>query len=332
MSRSRVPVEILRRHYSRLGQERSTALPVNAAEINSHNWFVHFGDDPVPRFVLKIKEVEDASLCPEWESAVRSYITASSKVDLLPRLLPTDQGEFFAWDDGALIRLSEYRSGTSFVDSADALRSGGVALARVHRALEGGRARATSPLYVNLSDAEKSVARAQVQDGGDKSEFVREAFRWLTEEAPALYAELDALEPKAGPRGPVHHDFAPQNVLWKGKEVAAVLDPDSLVVDFQMQAVAFAASRFSPKSVAWDFLAGYHAVIPLELFELRLFPAFVRREAIRRLNWILRVNLILQRDCWRSDFSKHARNIEMSRRWDSEFAVTDEALRKQLSR
>jgi len=332
MSIAHAPAEILRQHYSRCSRERFTVRPVNAAGVNSRNWLVHLNDEATPRFILKKKISHDASLPEQWQSYLREYVLATRKTDLLPKLLPADDGELFVTDGDTLVRLFEYRVGGAFPGSSAALRAAGSALAQLHLAIRHRAFNATSKLYLNLPAMEIAAALKSAKGDWAEVEFGRAAIQWLTQEAPALYAEIGFIESQTHfQRQPVHHDFTPHNSLFEGDCVAAVLDPDSLVSDFQMQAVAFAASRFSPEKPAWDFLAGYHSVIPLAAGEARLFPAFVRREAVRRVNWILRTNLLQGRDCWRSDVSKHLRNIERTRAWDSEFALADDALSKKLT-
>jgi Ser/Thr protein kinase RdoA (MazF antagonist) len=332
MSLTHAPAEILRQHYSRCRQEKLTVRPVNAAEINSRNWLVHLNDEATPRFILKKKISHDPSLPEHWRSSLREYVQAAQETDLLPKLLTADHGELFVSDGDTFIRLFEYRDGGAFPETRAALRAAGSALAQVHLAIRSCSFAETSNLYHNLSAAEMAAALKSARDDWGDVEFGRTTIQWLTQQAPALYAEIDSIESRADlPQQAVHHDFTPHNSLFEGDRVVAVLDPDSLVIDFQMQAVAFAASRFSPGQPSWDFLAGYHAVLPLSAPELRLFTAFVRREAVRRINWILRTNLLQGRDCWRVDVPKHLRNIERARAWDSEFALSDDALLKKLT-
>src|SRR6185295_6749308 len=97
-------------------------------------------------------------------------------------------------------------------------------------------------------------------------------------ELPCWYAEIRELESTPGmPRGWVHHDYHPGNVLFDGGAVSAILDMDSTVTDFRMQAVAFGASRFSD---AERFVAAYQEVDPLTRVELTKQELFVRREAV----------------------------------------------------
>jgi Ser/Thr protein kinase RdoA (MazF antagonist) len=332
MSIAHAPTEILRQHFSRCTRERFTVRPVNAAEVNSRNWLVHLNNEAAPRFILKKKISHDAGLPKQWQSYLREYVLATQKTDLLPKLLPADNGELFVPDGDTLFRLFEYRVGGDFPKTSAALRDAGSALAQVHLAIRSSSFAETSNLYKNLSTTEAAAALKSVKNNWAEVEFGQIAFQWLTQQAPELYTEMEFVESQTQlPRQPVHHDFVPHNSLFEGDRVAAVLDPDSLVVDFPMQAVAFAASRFSPERPPWDFLAGYHSVIPLTAIEVRLFPAFVRREAVRRINWILRTNLLQGRDCWRSDMSKHLRNIERTHVWDSEFALADGLLSKKLN-
>ncbi len=327
------PIHLLRKHYSRLCPERSTLQPVSGAEINSRNWFVHLNNETVPRFVLKKKTSPDKDLVDRLPVTVCEYSIAAKKNQLLPKLLSADNGQLFVFDDGAFFRLTEFREGEKFSGTTAELRACGTALAQVHLALENCTFGENSDLYTNLSEVEKStVLKCDGKDFGP-GDFGQRAIEWLECESPARYAEIELIESQSDlPRQPVHHDFMPQNLLFKDQQVVAVLDPDSLVIDFELHAIAFAASRLSPEKVPWEFLASYHSVVPLTPKELRLLPAFVRREAVRRINWIFRVNFLMGQDSWRTDFFKHLRNIEITYAWEAEFALSDQELLRKISK
>jgi Ser/Thr protein kinase RdoA (MazF antagonist) len=130
----------------------------------------------------------------------------------------------------------------------------------------------------------------------------------------------------------VHRDFHPGNTLFANGRITAILDLDSLATDCRMQAVAFAASRFAGYDAKriWAFLAAYHAVDPLIAGELRLVPDFIRREAVRRLNWIIRVNVLLGQDLWRGDLEKQAGYLTQANKLDKAFAATFITLKRKL--
>jgi Ser/Thr protein kinase RdoA (MazF antagonist) len=331
MSLSNLPAEVLRKHYSHTCPGPIVLRPVRAAEVNSHNWFVHLNDETAPRFVLKKKGGPDKISIQQWQNTVCEYSRATAKTKLLPKLLPADHGELFVEEEGAFFRLMEFRSGNLFAGLRTELRSCGEALGEINLAIRNSSLGDSSPLYKNLSPAEQTSVLKHPQKNMGPGDFGWDAIAWVAKEAPARYAEIEFIESQTNlPRHPVHHDFMPQNLLFQDNRVTAVLDPDSLVVDFQMHAVTFAASRLSPEKLGWDFLAGYHSVIPLTVAELRLLPAFIRREAVRRINWILRVNFLLGGNAWRMDLYKHRHNIDSANAWEAEFAMSDDQLLEKI--
>lgn len=212
-----------------------------------------------PRFVLKLGPPQ---------GIVDFYGEFSRRSPLLPPMVAcARQGD-------ELFRLIEFREGQPSPGSGvEAAR----ALAQLHLALRDVPGELPfSERYAPLRDAAQ-----------------------LLQELPGWYREIDALEALPGlPRGWVHYDCHPGNVLFSGGRVTAILDMDSLGTDFRMQAVAFAASRFGDTA---GFIEAYAAIDPLTATELRSYAAFVRREAVRRINWILSAG----GDAWRGDLEKH---------------------------
>ena len=221
-----------------------------------------------PRFVLKRGP---------YHGIVEFYGEFSRKTPLLPPMAA------FAREKDELFRLIEYREGRAAPGNAtEAAR----ALAQLHLALRDvPGALPFSERYLPLQKVPDLVSGKSMR---------------------AWNAEIEALEALPGlPRGWVHHDYHPGNALFQGAKVSAILDMDSIGTDFRMQAVAFGASRFGD---AHRFLDAYHAVDPLTGAERRSYGAFVRREAVRRINWILRD----ESGAWRGELAKHLETIRKS--------------------
>jgi hypothetical protein len=215
--------------------------------------------DGKPRFVLK---------CGPLQGIVDFYGEFSRHTPLLPAMIA------FARQGSELFRLIEFREGQHWPGGGvEAAR----ALAQLHLALR------DVPGELPFSERYAPLPQAAKQ----------------RPELPGWYREIEALEalPEL-PRGWIHHDYHPDNVLFSGGRVTAILDMDSLITDFRMQAVAFGASRFGD---AAGFIEAYAAIDPLTATELRSHAAFVRREAVRRINWILREG----GNAWRGDLEKH---------------------------
>lgn len=212
-----------------------------------------------PRFVLK---------CGPLQGIVDFYGEFSRRTLLLPSMVA------FARQGNELFRLIEFREGQPWP-------GGGVEAAR-----------ALAQLHLALRDVPGELPFSERYAPLPQAAKHRP-------ELPGWYREIEALEalPEL-PRGWVHHDCHPGNVLFSGGRVTAILDMDSLGTDFRMQAVAFAASRFGD---AGSFLAAYREIDPLTATEVKSYQGFVRREAVRRINWILREG----GEAWRGDLEKH---------------------------
>jgi len=94
--------------------------------------------------------------------------------------------------------------------------------------------------WSNLWEPDRGVpellAALEVLDLADHP-MVNELHANLTD----VVGRLAALEPL--PRGPIHGDFAPHNLLWDGEEVAAVLDFDYAAVDVELADLANSLAR-----------------------------------------------------------------------------------------
>jgi len=212
-----------------------------------------------PRFVLKRGPLH---------GIVDFYGEFSRRTLLLPSMVA------FARQGNELFRLIEFREGQPWP-------GGGVEAAR-----------ALAQLHLALRDVPGELPFSE------RYAPLRQAAQFMRE-LPGWYREIEALEalPEL-PRGWIHHDYHPDNVLFSGGRVTAILDMDSLITDFRMQAVAFAASRFGD---AGRFLAAYREIDPLTATEVKSYAGFVRREAVRRISWILREG----GNAWRGDLEKH---------------------------
>ena len=261
------PAAAIGQHFRQALQGKFDLEPAGKA-VNSSNWFVHTGGER--RYLLK-------HAAPS--SVTDFYAAFCKRTPLLPALV----GAAGAW------RLLEYRAGGPFPGTSAARVAAARALAQLHLALRSEPGSAPfSQRYLPLSPREMEAARAQ------EPAVVAKVPQWT--------AELAALEATPGlPRGWVHHDFHPGNVLFDNDRVTAILDMDSLGTDYRMQAVAFAASRFGDADA---FVAGYDELDRLGHAEKHRRAAFVRREALRRVNWILR-EAIAGGAAWRGDLQKH---------------------------
>lgn len=333
----RDPAAILRGYYRRACPGEFFLRTPDAAEINSRNFLVRL-DSPEarPAFVLKVEVVESEALrARRWQQAALLQRHAESE-PLLPKLVPTDDGHPCGSADGEMFRLLKYCAGHAFPGGPTALAEAARGLARLHLGLRGEAAgQPASELYAPLNQAEQNAATVRLRAESPRSAFASRALAMMRGELPRAYAEISQLELLSVlPRGLVHHDFHPGNALFNGDRLVAILDLESLVNEWRGQAVAFAASRFAGLDSAgslWRFLAAYHAVDPLLPAEARHCPHFIRREAVRRINWILRANVLAGQDRWRGELNKHTAALHAARRLDDAFALPDDAVLTRLA-
>ncbi len=109
----------------------------------------------------------------------------------------------------------------------------------------------------------------------------------------ALAAELDTLaeawpEPEAAPRGTIHGDYFPDNILFTDDKITGVIDfyfacTDFLAYDLAiaLNAWCFDAHGVFRSDAAQAFSRGYESVRPLNAAERRAMPVLCRGAAVR---------------------------------------------------
>jgi hypothetical protein len=121
-----------------------------------------------------------------------------------------------------------------------------------------------------------------VEDWCDIQEALRWLVFWYTE-----WSDLRKPEPVI-----VHYDLHPGNIIIADNVV--FLDP-TLAYGYELQALSFAASRFSTEPERFMAAMGITGD----------WKPWARREAVCRVNWILRQNYIMGYNAWRGDLKKH---------------------------
>lgn len=304
------PVAILNGHYYRRVGGLGVMGQAGSGETPCHVFFVGDGCRP-PHFVLKA--VAATEFTSEWRRTLALHATVAARNRHVAPIVPTDDGGDGVCLDGVIWRLMVYLPGRPFCGSAAELCAAAESLARLHvamRTLQGGPA--VSRRYATLSASERAAVLASSAPNAEADPFWSRVRQLVGSELPRLAEEVHTIDRNPGlPVQLVHRDFHPGNVLFADGTVSGILDLDSLATDFRMQAVAFAASRFAgTEAGSFDtFIHAYHAVDPLQDQELSLAAQFIRREAVQRLHWIIRTNVLEGRDAWRHDLEKHARAL-----------------------
>ncbi|MFT4526005.1 MAG: homoserine kinase type II [Bacteroidia bacterium] len=107
------------------------------------------------------------------------------------------------------------------------------------------------------------------------------------------YVQLDL------PRGFVHGDVFPNNTIFQGNELKAIIDfeefaVETLLFDVAMTIVGFCLNadfRVDPKAQQ-ELLDGYESVRPLSDSEKEALPYFIRWAALAMMSWHLEFDLI----------------------------------------
>lgn len=303
------PLAILSGHYSRRVGGRGI-MGRACGELPCRVFFVGDGGR-TPEFVLKA--VAETECTAAWRQTLALHAAVAIRHRLVAPLVPTDDGADGVCSDGLIWRLMVYLPGAPFRGSQAERRAAAESLARLHvamRTMDGGPS--ISRRYTALSASERTAVLASTAPNAEAAPFWSRVRQLVGGELPRLVEEIHAIDDDATlPVQLVHRDFHPGNVLFDGRAVSGIIDLDSLATDFRMQAVAFAASRFEgTEAGSFDaFIRAYHTVDPLQDQELALAGHFVRREAARRLHWIIRTNVLEGGNAWRHDLEKHAREL-----------------------
>ncbi|MBT0669469.1 homoserine kinase [Novosphingobium profundi] len=282
--------------YTRIGAEDMAAI-VDAFDVgtlisakgiaegvSNSNWLVEAqraGEEP-RRFILTMyeerTEVEDL---PFFLDLLDHLSLAGCPV---PRTIHDRAGASYRTHQGKALALIEFLPGVSVSEpTPEQARSVGTALARVHLAA------ANFPAERANSMGLETWQRLLSACG-------EEGLARIHPELPAIVArELGALRsdwPVGLPRGVVHADLFPDNVLMLGSEVTGLIDfyfacTDLLAYDVAVTHAAWCFSddgtRFDP-AISQALLEGYESVRPLSGAERAALPRLARAAAIRFLS------------------------------------------------
>ncbi|HEY3499606.1 MAG TPA: homoserine kinase [Polyangiaceae bacterium] len=190
----------------------------------------------------------------------RAGVPVPAALPLAGEALPEHAGKPFAlfpWIAGESLCLQRV--------SAEACRTLGAALARVHGATAG--APRLGPGRFGPADMLERLAR--VRASGAKGELLRDV-----ERARALYARLTQERDPGLPSGIVHGDLFRDNVLWHEGRIAALLDFESVshgpfVYDLLVTIAAWCYRSSFELDHARALVTGYESVRPLSPAERR---------------------------------------------------------------
>ena len=240
-----------------------------ASGIENTNYFV---TTTKGRYVLTLYERLPAEDLPFYLNFMAHLARSGCDV---PAPEPDRTGALFALLNGKPASLVARVDGAPVeIPDASHCRAVGAALARLHVAAQGYRARLTNrrgPAWW------RQAARA-----------VRP---FLTPDQNALIeAELAFQQGWSKlklPKGAIHADLFVDNVLFAGERVAGIIDFGFAATDFFAYDIAIAVNDWCDAADALDadraaaFLSGYHAVRPLGGDEREQWPGLLRAAALR---------------------------------------------------
>jgi homoserine kinase type II len=278
--------------YTQLGAEQLAALIAEydvgeltmakgiAEGVSNSNWLIETsGDGKSARFILTMYEfrIEIADL-PFFLSLL-DHLAANGCA--VPRTIHDRAGALYRTVGEKAVALIEFLPGVSVSEpTAAQAHAVGSALAKLHLAaadFPGMRANA-----MGLAEWQRLAAVC----GHDGMAAIDPALAGLVEaELPRLAAEW----PQDLPRGVIHADLFPDNVLMLGEVVTGLIDfyfacSDITAYDLAVTHAAWcfdaSGARFEP-ALSTALLAGYAAVRPLSAVERLAMPVLARGAALR---------------------------------------------------
>ena len=179
----------------------------------------------------------------------------------VPALIGTRQGNNSMLQvDGRMYELFEFAPGTRYGGSARATERAGGALGALHRLLGEFQPPYEPPVATYHAAAGMEAKLNRIPDAvlAREPQADRKALFRAVEVLGNVYARAVGSVNETGfrswPKGIIHGDWHPGNLLYGGRKVVAVLDFDSARLEPRVADVANAALQFSMKMVASDNL------------------------------------------------------------------------------
>ena len=272
-----VPAEALEAFLARYETGRLVSAKGIAEGVSNSNFLV---ETETARYILTLYERRiDLAELP-WFVALMEHLADAGQP--VPRPIRDSRGEALQQVAGKAACLIQYLPGVSVTQpTAAQARSAGVALARLHLAGEGFRA-----------ERRNSLGLSYWQEGA------RELGNRLDEIEPGLAAlvadRVDAVTqgwPADLPRGTIHADLFPDNVLMLGDRVTGLIDfyfacTDLFAYDLAVLHAAwcFPADGAAPLAAhSAALMEGYQSVRPLTAAESAAFPLLAQGASLRFL-------------------------------------------------
>ena len=279
--------------YTQLGGEALAALIAHfdvgelrmakgiAEGVSNSNWLIETSgaDGAARRFILTMYEyrIELADL-PFFLSLLDHL---ASKHCPVPRTIHDRSGALYRMIGDKAVALIEFLPGVSVSEpSADQARAVGAALAQMHLAAADFAGARTNSM--DLAEWQRLAAACGT---AGLNQIDPELAALVERELAALAAQW----PADLPRGVIHADLFPDNVLMLGSQVTGLIDfyfacSDLIAYDVAVTHAAWCfdnqGGNFSP-ALSAALLAGYESVRPLSPAERAALPILARGAALR---------------------------------------------------
>jgi Ser/Thr protein kinase RdoA (MazF antagonist) len=295
---------ILYSNYLTSDQKISSIDISDTHEINSQNFKINLKDGK--SFYLKfisefnkdhIKKIQIMDEC--YKDGIK-----------VPKIVLNNEGKLVTIQENKLFLLTEYCIGKKFSFNSKEIFSAGENLALLNKKLSKyNSVFKRKSLYDDMNQKEIE----KVKDIIYTREINDIKIRNLIDILPELYSDINNnIKPFIKKKQLVHIDFHPQNVLFKEDQLTAILDFDSIATSFELQSIAFACERFSKNTKGFlTLLNGYQKCgRKFSLSEKKILPYFFGKEAISRINYIIRKQFFFEDKTWSFELDKHLNILE----------------------
>lgn len=222
----------------------------------------------------------------------------------VPEIFPNSMQQLYTIKENTLFLLLKHYCGDTCRYTPKEIFSAGENLARLNERLRSvSYSFSRSPLYNDLSDIEIQNIQDKI---GIENHFLKKITNLCTV-LPELYEEMIKIKTIKRKEQVVHLDYNIQNVLFYNNKVEVILDFDSLVTASELLSAAFACDRFSKDPEGMKiFLQGYQKQNNrFSSGEIQSIPFYVKREALSRINYILRTYFFQNNPTWSFELDKH---------------------------
>jgi len=295
---------ILYDHYLKNDQNILSINPGEGHDINSKNF----------RILLKTGEGFYLKVVDEFNADTKTKIRIINECYhdniKVPEIIENKQGEITTIKKNKLFLLMKYCERRRFSFKLKEIHSAGENLAVLNEKLDKIKTvLKRKDFYDDLSGEDLEKIKNKI----DKKESFNKKVHILCEKLPRLYHRInDMIQPYENKKQLVHLDYHTQNVLFKNNQVLVILDFDSILTSLELQSVAFACDRFSKDINGFiTFIKGYQSHgRNFTSDELKILPYFAEKEAVCRINYILRRHFFFNDTTWSFELDKHLKILK----------------------